>query len=57
MPNSSIGDRGQYLRNIDVEARLRKVDLSESKCDNKAFQAKVLVGETFFNDIYSVLTI
>ena len=38
MPNSSIGDRGQYLRNIDVEARLRKVDLSESKCDNKEYK-------------------
>ena len=32
-------------------------DRVESKCDNKAFQAKVLVGETFFNDIYIILTI
>jgi hypothetical protein len=39
MPNSSIGDRGQYLRNIDLEARIRKVDYIDSKCDNKTYKS------------------
>jgi hypothetical protein len=38
MPNSSIGDRGQYLRNIDLEARMRLVDVSDSKCDTKKYK-------------------
>ncbi len=35
MPNSSIGDRNQYLRNIDLEARILKRDYIDSKCDEK----------------------
>ena len=38
MPNSQIGERNQYLRNIDVEARLLKRDYSDSKCDTKNYK-------------------
>ena len=38
MPNSSIGDRNQYLRNIDLEARILKMDYKDSKCDNKSYK-------------------
>ena len=38
MPNSSIGDRGQYLRNIDLEARIKHLDYSDSKCDKKEYK-------------------
>ena len=35
MPNSSIGDRSQYLRNIDLEHKILQMDYNDSKCDNK----------------------
>lgn len=34
-PNSQIGDRSQYLKNIDLESRIRKVDYNDSKCNEK----------------------
>lgn len=34
-PNSQIGDRSQYLKNIDLEARIRKVDYNDGKCDER----------------------
>ena len=38
MPNSNIGERNQYLRNIDIEARLTKRDFNDSKCDEKKYK-------------------
>lgn len=35
MPNTSIGDRSQYLRNIDLEHKILQMDFNDSKCDNK----------------------
>lgn len=35
MPNSSIGNRNQYLKNIDLEHKILKMDYKDSKCDKK----------------------
>ena len=35
MTNTSIGDRSQYLRNIDLEHKILQMDFNDSKCDNK----------------------
>ena len=35
MPNTSIGDRSQYLRNIDLEHKILQMDFNDSKCDVK----------------------
>lgn len=35
MGNSSIGDRSQYLRNIDIEHKILQMDYKDSKCNNK----------------------
>ena len=35
MANSSIGDRSQYLRNIDIENKILQMDYKDSKCNNK----------------------
>lgn len=35
MPNSSIGNRNNYLRNIDIEHKMLQRDYKDSKCDKK----------------------
>ena len=35
MPNSSIGNRNNYLRNIDIENKILQRDYKDSKCDRK----------------------
>ena len=35
MPNSSIGNRKQYIRNIDLEHKILQMDYKDSKCNNK----------------------
>ena len=35
MPNSSIGNRNNYLRNIDIEHKILQRDFKDSKCDLK----------------------
>lgn len=35
MPNSSIGNRNNYLRNIDIEHKILQRDYKDSKCDKK----------------------
>ncbi len=37
-PNSPIGERNQYLRNIDIEARLLKFDQKDSKCNTNEYK-------------------
>jgi hypothetical protein len=39
IPNTATVDRSQYTRNIDLEARIRKVDFTDSKCDKKTYKA------------------
>jgi len=35
IPNSSIGNRNKYLRNIDIENKILQRDYKDSKCDIK----------------------
>jgi hypothetical protein len=37
-PNSPIGERNQYLKNIDIEARLLKFAEKDSKCNTKEYK-------------------